>query len=243
VMPMDNSSWPDTVDACGDERHNTPLSATALGLDGRTTKGHVDDYWVCYGSTDPDPFYGNWTEHGYADCTADYMYTNQTSNYGISDGSTQFWGYSNGQPLPCSLLEAEGGDYAIDGAVGLKNFYQSRGYTVDQCYTQNIDTVASGGFSFQQYKDEIDAGRPVMIQVEGHTMVGVGYDDASNLVYLHDTWDWSVHSMTWGGSYYNMDMYAVTIVTLASAPEPPSPTPSPDSSGSIPAVLYLLNSE
>ena len=138
VMPLDNSSWPDWVDGCGATRHNTPLSATKMGIDGRVTRGHVDDYWVCYGSSDPDPFFGNWTEHTHGDCTGDYMYTNQTSNHGASDGATQFWGYADATIMQCSDLEGWGGGYLIDGTLGLKNFYVSRGYTVDQCYYQRI---------------------------------------------------------------------------------------------------------
>jgi hypothetical protein len=51
-----------------------------------------------------------------------------------------------------------------------------------------------------------------MIHVAGHTMVGVGYNDTGNTVYLHDTWDYSTHSMTWGGSYDGMEMRLVSIV-------------------------------
>jgi hypothetical protein len=53
-----------------------------------------------------------------------------------------------------------------------------------------------------------------MIHVTGHTMVGVGYDDATNLMYIHDTWDYNTYTMTWGGSYAGMDHYGVTIVHL-----------------------------
>jgi len=57
----------------------------------------------------------------------------------------------------------------------------------------------------------------VMLHVVGHTMVGVGYDDSTTpgTVYLHDTWDNSVHSMDWGASYSGMAMQAVTIIHLA----------------------------
>jgi hypothetical protein len=228
VMPLDNSHWPDWVDGAGDTRHQCPLSATHQGLDGRTTRGHVDDYWVEYGSTDDDPFYGNWTEHTYGDCTGDYMYTNQTTNYGNSDGATGFWGYNSGDILYCSTLEGMGGDYEIDGTVGFKNFYESRGYTVNECYYQKTDNQYTGGFSFADYKAEIDSGNPVMLHVEGHTMVGTGYDDSSNTVYLHDTWDYSQHSMTWGSSYSGMAMVAVSIVHLE---PPPALTPPADFDG------------
>jgi hypothetical protein len=216
VMPMDNSYWPDWTDDCGATRHQCPLSATHNGLDGRSTRGHVDDYWVCYGSTADDPFYGNWTEHTYGDCTGDFMYTNQTSNYGVSDGATRFYSYSSNSKLYCSTLESAGGDYLIDGTLGFKNFLESRGYTVTDCFYQKTDNQYAGGFSFADYKAEIDAGHPVMLHVEGHTMVGFGYDESSsNLVYLHDTWDYQSHTMEWGASYSGMAMVGVSIVHLA----------------------------
>jgi hypothetical protein len=216
VMPMDNSVWPDWISGCGNTRNQNPLSATHSGLDGRSSRGHVDDYWTCVESTADDPFIvGGWTEHSYGDATGDYMYTNQ-STYGNIDGATQFWGYSSGDKLYCSDLEAQGGSLLIDGTLGFKNFYESRGYTVTDCYAQKTDNKYAGGFSFEDYKAEIDAGQPVMIHVTGHTMVGVGYADPST-VYLHDTWDYNTHSMTWGGSYYGMDLYSVSIVHLGTS--------------------------
>ncbi len=213
VMPMNNSIWPDWVDGCGDTLAQNPLSATHLGLDGRATKGHVDDYWTCYESPADDPWIiGSWTEHTPDDSTGDFMYTSQ-STYGLIDGATQFWGNPNNSKLYCSTLESMGGDFLIDGTLGFKNFYVSRGYGVTDCFAQATDNKYPGpeGFSFEDYKAEIDAGQPVMIHVIGHTMVGVGYADPST-VYLHDTWDYSTHSMTWGGSYSGMELYSVSIV-------------------------------
>ena len=214
VMPMDNSAWGYMAGEC-------PLSATHQGYDGRTIRGHVDDYWVSYGSTAPDPFIGNWAEHTYGDCTGDYMKTSQY-NYGNTDGSTTFWNYTNGAPLHWYDMSAT--IRANDGGYGLKLFYESRGYTVTDMYNQYILGYASPtqGFTYAQYKAEIDAGRPVMIHVAGHTMVGFGYDDATNLMYIHDTWDYSDHTMTWGGSYSGMQHYGVTIVQLAATEPSPS---------------------
>ena len=67
VCPMTNSAW-----GSGE----SPLSATHQGIDGRVTRGHVDDYWVASGSTAPDPFEGNWPEHAHGGCTGDFMGTN-----------------------------------------------------------------------------------------------------------------------------------------------------------------------
>ncbi len=217
VMPLTNSPWSDWVDGCAATRHRCPLSATQNGLDGRATNGHVDDYWICYGNAGPDPFIGSWAEHTFGDCTGDYMKTNQ-SNYDNTDGETTFWYYPDGTKYT--------GTTASDGGYGLELFYNSRGYSVVERYNRvrlGFDWDGAGtdyspapqGAVFADYKAEIDAGRPVMIHVVGHTMVGIGYDDSTNLMYIHDTWDYSVHTMTWGGDYAGMEHLGITIVRLA----------------------------
>lgn len=214
VMPMNNSFWPDVV-INGENRHQCPLSATHNGLDGRTILGHVDDYWHSYGS-DIDPYYGNWTQHVYNDCTADYMGTNQYINSESSDGATWFYFNGSGAPL-YNYTGCEPG--RIDGCHGFRDFLESRGYSmqVNGNYSQYIYGYSGNtqGFTYTQFKQEIDAGRPVLIQVEGHSMVGFGYDDSSSdLVYIHDTWDYNDHSMTWGGTYSGMLHYGVGIFHL-----------------------------
>ena len=57
----------------------------------------------------------------------------------------------------------------------------------------------------------------------------LGYDDSSNTVYIHDTWDHSNHTMTWGGSYSGMALWGVSIVNLASASGTPDISVSPGS--------------
>jgi hypothetical protein len=223
VMPLNNSSWPDWVDSSKTARHQCPLSATHNGLDGRIVRGHVDDYWIYYLQPGPDPFVTNgWTEHTYGECTADYMKTNQWS-YTNRDGSTSFYFYPTG--------EAYAGADAKDGGYGLQLFFESRGYTVVNRHSRILlgyDWDGSGtkytpaiqGAVFADYKTEIDAGRPVLIHLEGHTMAGVGYDDnggADSLVYVHDTWDYGTHTMTWGGSYGGMKQMGVTVIGLAEA--------------------------
>ncbi|GAI74208.1 unnamed protein product, partial [marine sediment metagenome] len=162
VMPLDNSSWSDWWDGFA-WRHQCPLSATRDTVDGRSIKGHVDDYWVQYGSSAADPFDGNWTEHTYGECTGDYMKTNQDA-YGNTDGSTTFWYYGSGAPTPCSDLEAAGPPYSWDGGCGLQYFYESRGYTVSDAYNQYIYGYDGNtqGFTFAQFQSEINAGRPAL---------------------------------------------------------------------------------
>ena len=83
------------------------------------------------------------------------------------------------------------------------------------------DVGVGGGFSFAQFQAEIDAGRPVMLNLKGHTIVGIGYDSATNTVYLHDTWDYLTHTMTWGGSYAGLQLQSVSVVNLVSGSSGP----------------------
>lgn len=213
IMPMNNSTWGTIVINGGAPLAQCPLSATRNSVDGRTTAGHVDDYWVLYGSADPDPYITNdWTEHEYGDCTADYMGTNQSMVLNV-DGGTSFYFAPDGSPL----YNYNGCEPARrDGCHGLRDFYESRGYTVIQNYSQFIYGYNGNtlGFTFDQFKQEIDSGRPVLIQLTGHTVLGYGYDDAGSLIYVHDTWDYSNHTMTWGGYYSGLQQYGVAVVEL-----------------------------
>ena len=215
VMPLNNSSWPTWSDGYR-TYPNCPLVASKNGVDGRTSRGSIDDYWVQYQSTASDPYItGSWTQHPWADAIGDYMYTSQ-STYGNADGATKFstWGDST-TPFTCNdMATSLFPSVRADGTLGRKLFYNARGYTVTDCYNQQTDNVSTGGFSFAQYKAEIDAGRPVMLNLVGHTVVGVGYDSSSNTIYLHDTWDYLNHTMTWGGSYSGMALQSVSIVNI-----------------------------
>jgi hypothetical protein len=214
VMPLDNSTWGTWSDGVA-TYPNIPLSASHNGVDGRTILGSIDDYWVQYGSSANDPYItGAWTQHTWGNAIGDYMKTSQSA-YGNTDGSTNFYNYtSSATPLTCADMLTYGVN-TVDGTYGRKLFYEARGYTVTDCYSQKTDNTIAGGFSFAQLKAEIDAGRPVMLNLAGHTVVGVGYDDTGNTVYIHDTWDYLTHSMTWGTSYSGMQLLSVSIVNLA----------------------------
>jgi hypothetical protein len=188
------------------------------GLDGRATRGSLDDYWVYYLSGVQDPYITNsWTQHAWGDAIGDYMKTSQSA-IGNDDGSTIFYTFtSSAAQLTCSDMTGYGIDDE-DGTYGRKLFYEAKGYSVGACYNQKTDNTITGGFSFAQLKAEIDANRPVMLNLNGHTIVGVGYDDATNTVYIHDTWDYLTHTMTWGGSYSGMGLLSVSVVTITTPP-------------------------
>jgi PKD repeat protein len=228
VMPMDNSTWPTWTDVNGSTYPGNPLTASRNGLDGRTTRGSIDDYWVYYNSDInlyPDPYITNgWTQHPSGDAVGDYMWTSQSSQ-GNTDGATSFWGYSSASKLSCATMES--GNYD-DGTVGRKHFYEARGYSIPaaECYNQKTDNQVAGGFSFATYKAKIDAGYPVFLNLVGHSIVGVGYNDTTTppTVYLNDTWNWTsgtTHSMPWGGSYSGMALVSVSIA------DPVLPTTAP----------------
>ena len=214
VMPMDNSSWPVWNDGYGGSYGQCPLTASHLGLDGRANLGSIDDYWVAYGSSMQDPYITNgWTEHTWGDAIGDFMKTSQYY-YGNVDGATSFYTWTDSPSrLTCADMETENINIdEWDGTYGRKLFYEAKGYTVTDCYNQKTDNNG-GGFTYAMYKAEIDSGRPVMVNLEGHTVVGIGYKDPST-IYIHDTWDYSPHSMTWGGSYSDMSLDSVSIVNL-----------------------------
>ncbi len=212
VFPMTNASWGEG---------ECPLSATHQGYDGLLLRGHVDDYWIADGDPGPDPFliYG-WPEHTHADCTADFMGTNQ-SEFGMSDGATAYYFNNDGTPLEDFTGDEPTGR---DGCHGMRLFAESRGYTVQTNFNQYIWGYGGNteGFTFTDFQREIDAGRPVMILVTGHAMVGFGYDSTQTppLVYIHDTWDHADHEMEWAGSYNGMQHYAVSVFRVMPPPPP-----------------------
>jgi hypothetical protein len=213
LMPLtEDSSWGTWTDGT-DHYPNNPLIASRNGLDGRVTKGSIDDYWILYGSEADDPYItGSWTQHTWGDAVGDYMKTSQ-SGYDNTDGSTNFYNFGSATKLTCADMAGYDVD-TLDGTYGRKLFYEARGYTVTDCYNQKTDNQYAGGFSFAQYKAEIDAGRPVFLNLDGHSIVGVGYDDSTSTVYIHDTWDNDGHTMTWGGSYGGMELLSVSVVSL-----------------------------
>jgi hypothetical protein len=116
---------------------------------------------------------GGWSQHTWGDAIGDFM---RTSQYvaGNKDGDTKFYTYGaspspnivlsaslanddSARPLTCDKTAIE---QLPDGTLGMKLFYEARGYTVTECYNQPTDNIVAGGFSFAQFKAEIDAGRP-----------------------------------------------------------------------------------
>ena len=202
LMPLDDASWG------GGE---CPLSVTHQGIDGRVKFGHVDDFWVGYGSAIPDPYItGSWAPHEAADCVGDFMGTSQSA-FGNTDGATSLsvagdgspvWDYSGAEP------------HFRDGCHGLRLFVESRGYTVTANYSQRLLGYHGNtlGFTYDQFKQEIDSGHPVLLLMTDHMMVAWAYDAGTDTIHVHDTWDYQDHTMTWGTSYAGLAHFGVTVL-------------------------------
>jgi len=185
-----------------------------LANDAIASSGHITDFYGGGYLASGDDVAPPW--HSF-DSLADFMGTSQDS-YTNSNGSTTFYYFTDGSPF----TESDAVTYTLtgpSGMYGIGEYIEYAGYDADVLYNQYIDTQGyTYGFTFAQYMAEIDAGRPVMIHVEDHSMYGYGYDSVTNTVLLHDTWTQAQHSMTWGGAYDGLYHYSVTV--LEPVPEP-----------------------
>jgi len=212
ACPLNNeTAWGHTYYSAFGNVGECPFIASHIGKDGRATRGYVEDYW---GSPDPCVTNG-WTAHT-DDCVGDFMGTSQ-DRYSNADGSTMFYYYNSGTPLydynPTS---------GRDGCHGMRLYAEAHGYTVTTNYTQVLYNASTApyGCTFSQYCTEIDSGYPVLIQLNGHTMLGIGYNKTGNIVYVNNTWANTYDQMTWGGTYSGMQQWGMTVLHLAPATTP-----------------------
>jgi len=181
------------------------------------SSGHIADFWGA-----PDPLGSGRAIPNDFDCLADFMGTSQDS-CGNSDGGTRFFYWDDGGPFTESDAASLSGAYSPDdsGMYGIGEYLEYAGYDAEELYNQYVDAMGKTyGFTLAQYQAEINAGRPVMIHVEGHSMCGYGYIDGTSTINVYDTWDpngQNPGTLTWGGSYGGREHYGVTVLTI---PEP-----------------------
>lgn len=204
-----------------------PTGWSALANNVIASQGHVADFygWGYGASGDDLP-----APHHSFNSLADFMGTSQDS-VGNVNGGTTFYFWTNGARFT-SQDALTYGVWNSDGMYGMLEYMDYAGYGANQLYTQPTDNLGlTYGFTFEDYMSEIDAGRVVMIHVEGHSMFGYGYAvlNSDQIVYLHDTWTLGPHSMTWGGVYSDLGMWGVTVM------EPTGGTAVPE-----PATMFLL---
>ncbi|BBO68093.1 hypothetical protein DSCA_20230 [Desulfosarcina alkanivorans] len=197
----------------------------AIANDTIASQAHIDDFYVTFGHPGPDACNNAdpTTCHDF-DCLADFMGTSQ-AQLGSTDGNTWFYTFNDGSPFTPADAEANGLEDE-SGMYGVREYVQYAGYNVDTIYHQPVYPVhASGaGFTAAQYRAEIDAGRPVLINIEGHSMFGYGYDydsiEQMTTVYVHDTWNpGDDHTFTWGGNYDGRQHLSVMPLTVSGGDE------------------------
>ena len=102
----------------------------------------------------------------------------------------------------------------IDFKYGLSLYTASRGYTLDAASTASISV---DNFTFEDFMDEIDSGRSVLISMNspggGHMVVAYGYNINTREIIFDDTYR-SDCRMRWNGTYeYSNDTYSISSVT------------------------------
>lgn len=204
-----------------------PISATHIGIDGRTIRGHVEDYWTGIDNIGDDPFIVNsWTEHSFnGECVGDYMGTNQ-DYWNEADGHTAFV-TGNGSKVNNFVGYENSNPRRRDGCHGLRLFIEARLYSVSENYNQCVYGYNGNttGFTWEQYKNEIIQNRPVLIGLEkpggGHMMLAYGYNEDNNhkTILLHNTWNLSDDEMEWDGTWEGFTLKYVTVIIL----NPPPP--------------------
>ena len=193
--------------------------------------GHVHDFYVGPSGASADDLPG---PHHSFDSLADFMGTSQDNlpinpalglgpSVSNSNGSTSFWYFPDGSPLTYADSLTFGIQEA-DGMYGLGEYINHQGYSFTTLYTQATDNLhLADGFTFQDYRDQIDAGRGVIIQVEGHSMAGIGYEGSD--IILYDTRTPGPHTMPWGGAYAGLNQWGVTVFELSGGESPVVPAP------------------
>ena len=133
-------------------------------------------------------------------CSLADLYSNNYSDVKITDGTTtRMVRYNDTTMLP-----------------GLDLYVQSRGYLLDYETTGTYEVdVAGGSFTFDDYVNEIDSGRPVLISIEDHVMIGYGYNKKTKEIIFDDCYKVD-QRMAWDGTYRYADadrkLQSITVI-------------------------------
>jgi len=163
---------------------------------------------------------------GVWDCIADYLGTGQywRGNDNLSTTTTigslkDLYAYPYRDVTISDGTVSHAIQYKETGMLyGLDLYLQSRGYRLDTAATGTYTVDVNGGqFTFADYKAEIDAGRPVIISIESHSMVGYGYNEATKEIIFDDCYR-ADQRMVWDGVYHYADadrkLQSITVIAL-----------------------------
>ena len=204
------------------------MFASKKGVDGLESNGHIDDFYRRTYS-EGDPYYGNWEPHcqpGGGNCLADFMGTSQwyPDDLHYMDGASSYHTPRSYSSDPLELTFESSTTFG-DTPYGVKLFIESKGYNVDFYGSQR--TVSEEEYDdeskpsnkryirFQDFQEEINNNRPVILHIVLHSMLAIGYNATLNKVFFYNTWDRSIHSMEWEGSYRDLSMQACSFIRLS----------------------------
>lgn len=196
----DGNGYPDLVP--GDASNQTVAVNAMIADDSENPDcaqpdgDHYQDY-SCPLDYSPDPILPDRSETGGAhssNCIGDFMQTSWSSE-------DNYYGWSWFSDVAPSF-------------TGYVNFVQP-------AYVPNPSSFSFDDFSFRDYVDEIDAGRPVVLLVDtdgngytDHFVTGIGYDISASEYGIFDTWDNSIHWFDWAPIGNPWGIYGVTTFSL-----------------------------
>ena len=164
------------------------LWASQAGVDGRPhgQPGHIEDYWESqdgtgsFGSTSPDPYVVVGRAEHSPDCLGDFLGQSQRKysdlngecNGNIDGFAFNFWD-KTGSRRTNFIPPPAGGMPVRDIQSGLRAWSQYRGYDAtvsSQLADVNPETPSGTGFTFEDIREEIDAGFPLMLILQQHNV-------------------------------------------------------------------------
>ncbi|HHW84926.1 MAG TPA: hypothetical protein GX400_01790 [Chloroflexi bacterium] len=139
-----------------------------------------------------------------------------------------------------TVCTADGGGSTNVGSVssGVVNYATAKGYTfASELWCSDCSVAAS----YANYQGEIDASRPVLVDVIGHaqygnhSIVGVGYDSAGNYLIIHDNWPTTAENvyLQYGSGYSSIFMHPVRPAGTTQDTTPPTGDYTSPSNGAI----------
>ena len=213
----------------GGKAENETFSGRGLVNDIIASQGHINDFYQGGYQASGDDLPQPWHDF---DSLADFMGTSQDA-FGLDNGATNFRFNAYGKETTReTLLYFRGIDNQFnDGMLGMCDYIEHAGYKVNEAFNQLTDVYSSyGGFTFDDYIAEIDAGRPMILHVGdtsiGHSIYGYGYDYETGEILFHDTWTLGEKRFQWDGTYMTgygeWKLHSVSGIELAPVPVPSS---------------------
>ena len=230
----------------GVAEQTTFSGSNQIVLDVVASPEHIADYYVAYDHYGDDPNPGGHEDN----CLADFMETSKDAAEN-SDGGSSFWYWQTGDPFTLEDIKLYNME-DTSAIYGIAEWIWRQGYDIETLWNRYIDRQVYGGCTFSEFRQEIDAGRPTLLHLNGHVMVAYGYA-FPDTVYVRDTWEedgyYNQGSLRWGSRYLSDSGYlshvGMTFLTLsqgdATATEHAIYFPHVDTTGGWESEICFIN--